>query len=112
MERPERIRPVAEGGRWVIWCSLRSVEHGQGVRDQERSLLRYLELLEQENPASQAQYVGVEFDLVMTKDAWGMLSEIWVLGEIGVEGKRCNFTIRMKFCCQVEEGWLCYGVDE
>ena len=33
-------------------------------------------------------YVGAGLDLVLTKNLWGMLSNTWALGEIGVEFKR------------------------
>ena len=42
------------------------------------------------NGGDSGYYVGAGLDLVMTKDAWGMLSKTWVLGEIGVEFKRFN----------------------
>jgi len=42
------------------------------------------------NGGDSGYYVGAGLDLVMTKDAWGMVSKTWVLGEIGVEFKRFN----------------------
>ena len=35
-------------------------------------------------------YVGGGLNLLLSKDAWGMMSNTWALGEIGVEFKRFN----------------------
>ncbi len=42
------------------------------------------------NHSNSGYYVGAGLDLVLSRDAWGMMSGIWVLGEIGVEFKRWN----------------------
>lgn len=42
------------------------------------------------NNGNSGYYIGAGLDLVISKDLWGMLSETWVLGEIGVEYKRWN----------------------
>ena len=42
------------------------------------------------NNGTAGWYVGGGLDLVISKDVWGMMSETWVLGEIGVEFKRFN----------------------
>ena len=44
----------------------------------------------QRNDGKSGYYVGGGLDLVLSKDAWGMLSKTWVLGEVGVEFKRWN----------------------
>lgn len=40
------------------------------------------------NDGDSGYYVGAGLDLVLSKDMWGMTSNTWVLGEIGVEFKR------------------------
>jgi hypothetical protein len=40
------------------------------------------------NSGSSGYYVGGGLDLVLSKDVWGMMSQAWALGEIGVEFKR------------------------
>lgn len=42
------------------------------------------------NDGSTGYYVGAGEDVMMTKDLWGMMKGIAVLGEIGVEYKRWN----------------------
>lgn len=42
------------------------------------------------NDGKSGYYVGAGLDLVLSKNAWGMMSDTWVLGEIGVEFKRFN----------------------
>jgi len=42
------------------------------------------------NDGQNGYYVGAGLDLVMSKNLWGMMSDTWVLGEIGVEFKRFN----------------------
>jgi len=42
------------------------------------------------NDKNSGYYVGAGLDLVLSRDAWGMMSGAWVLGEIGVEFKRWN----------------------
>jgi hypothetical protein len=43
-----------------------------------------------QNDGSSGYYVGAGTDLMLTKDVWGMMKNIAVLGEIGVEFKRWN----------------------
>ena len=40
------------------------------------------------NDNNNGYYVGAGLDLVLSKNLWGMLSNTWALGEIGVEFKR------------------------
>ena len=40
------------------------------------------------NDKNTGYYVGAGLDLVLSKNLWGMLSNTWALGEIGVEFKR------------------------
>jgi hypothetical protein len=42
------------------------------------------------NDGGNGSYVGAGLDLVLSKDAWGMMSKTWALGEIGVEFNRLN----------------------
>ena len=42
------------------------------------------------NDGSTGYYVGAGTDLMLTKDVWGMMKNIAVVGEIGVEFKRWN----------------------
>ncbi|MBI5315074.1 MAG: outer membrane beta-barrel protein [Nitrospirae bacterium] len=42
------------------------------------------------NGSSTGYYVGAGTDLMLTKDVWGMMKNIAVVGEIGVEYKRWN----------------------
>lgn len=42
------------------------------------------------NDQNSGYYVGAGLDLVLSKNLWGMMSETWALGEIGVEFKRFN----------------------
>ncbi|MBI3806621.1 MAG: outer membrane beta-barrel protein [Nitrospirae bacterium] len=42
------------------------------------------------NDGSTGYYVGAGTDLMLTHDMWGMLKEVGVVGEIGVEFKRWN----------------------
>ena len=44
----------------------------------------------QRNDGKSGYYVGAGLDLVLSKDVWGMMSNTWALGEIGVEFKRWN----------------------
>lgn len=41
-----------------------------------------------QNNSNNGWYVGAGLDLVLSKDAWGMMSKTWVLGEIGVQFNR------------------------
>jgi opacity protein-like surface antigen len=43
-----------------------------------------------ENDSNNGYYVGAGLDLVLSKNLWGMMSNTWALGEIGVEFKRFN----------------------
>lgn len=45
------------------------------------------------NDSTSGYYVGGALDVVLTKDVWGMLSQAWALGEIGVEYKRWNSSV-------------------
>ena len=40
------------------------------------------------NDQNTGYYVGAGLDLVLSKNLWGMMSDTWALGEIGVEFKR------------------------
>lgn len=40
------------------------------------------------NDGNSGYYVGAGLDMVLSKNLWGMLSDTWALGEIGVEFKR------------------------
>ena len=40
------------------------------------------------NSGDSGYYVGAGLDLVLSKNIWGMMSDTWALGEIGVEFKR------------------------
>ncbi len=42
------------------------------------------------NGGDSGYYIGAGLDLVLSKNLWGMMSDTWVLGEIGVEYKRWN----------------------
>ena len=42
------------------------------------------------NDGSTGYYVGAGTDLMLTHDMWGMLKEVGIVGEIGVEFKRWN----------------------
>ena len=42
------------------------------------------------NSETGGYYIGAGLDLVLSKNAWDMMSNTWVLGEIGVEYKRFN----------------------
>ena len=44
------------------------------------------------NDGSSGYYVGGGLDLMLSRDAWGMMKDIAVLGEIGVEFKRWDST--------------------
>ncbi len=41
-----------------------------------------------QNNSNNGWYVGAGLDLVLSKDAWGMMSKTWVMGEIGVQFNR------------------------
>ena len=43
-----------------------------------------------QNDGSSGYYVGAGTDLMLTHDMWGMLKEVGIVGEIGVEFKRWN----------------------
>jgi hypothetical protein len=43
-----------------------------------------------QNEGSSGYYVGAGTDLMLTRDMWGMLKEVAIAGEIGVEFKRWN----------------------
>jgi hypothetical protein len=43
-----------------------------------------------QNDGSSGYYVGAGTDLMLTHDMWGMLKEVAIVGEIGVEFKRWN----------------------
>lgn len=45
------------------------------------------------NDNTNGYYVGGALDVVLSKDAWGMLSKTWALGEIGVEFKRWDSNV-------------------
>jgi hypothetical protein len=40
------------------------------------------------NDGSSGYHIGAGLDLVLSKDVWGMMSQTWALGEVGVEFKR------------------------
>jgi len=42
------------------------------------------------NSGQNGYYIGAGLDLVLSKNLWGMMSNTWALGEIGVEFKRFN----------------------
>lgn len=42
------------------------------------------------NNGKSGYYVGAGLDLLLSKDVWGMMSQTWALGEIGVEFKRLD----------------------
>ncbi|MEX2492601.1 MAG: hypothetical protein WD425_12650 [Nitrospirales bacterium] len=42
------------------------------------------------NGGDSGYYIGAGLDLVMSKNLWGIMSDTWVFGEIGVEYKRWN----------------------
>ncbi|MEJ2232199.1 MAG: hypothetical protein P8X46_13580, partial [Nitrospirales bacterium] len=42
------------------------------------------------NDQNTGYYVGAGLDLVLSRNLWGMMSDTWALGEIGVEFKRFN----------------------
>jgi hypothetical protein len=44
----------------------------------------------QENGGTGGYYVGAGTDLMLTKDVWGMMKDIGIAGEIGIEFKRFN----------------------
>lgn len=41
-----------------------------------------------QNDSKNGWYVGAGLDLVLSKDAWGMMSKTWAVGEIGVQFNR------------------------
>jgi hypothetical protein len=41
-----------------------------------------------QNNSSTGWYVGAGLDLVLSKDAWGMMSKTWAVGEIGLQFNR------------------------
>lgn len=43
-----------------------------------------------QNNSSTGWYVGAGLDLVLSKDAWGMMSKTWVVGEIGLQFNRIS----------------------
>jgi hypothetical protein len=43
-----------------------------------------------QNNSSTGWYVGAGLDLVLSKDAWGMMSKTWAVGEIGLQFNRIS----------------------
>lgn len=69
---------VSFRGGWAIGTSGRSNEIFTDVNG----------ALNRHNDGRNGSYVGGALDLLLTKDAWGMMSKTGVLGEIGVEYRR------------------------
>jgi hypothetical protein len=46
-----------------------------------------------QNGGTNGYYVGAGTDLMLTRDVWGMMKDIGIVGEIGVEYKRFNSKI-------------------
>ena len=59
------------GGEFFTDCGLASTTCGQ-------------------NNSSTGWYVGAGLDLVLSKDAWGMMSKTWAVGEIGLQFNRIS----------------------
>ena len=62
------------------WAGMTSDRSGEVFTDAYGATTR--------NDGGSGYYVGGALDLVLSKDVWGMLSQTWALGEIGVEFKR------------------------
>ena len=43
-----------------------------------------------QNNSSTGWYVGAGLDLVLSKDAWGMMSKTWAVGEVGLQFNRIS----------------------
>ena len=43
-----------------------------------------------QNNSHGGYYVGGALDMLLTRDAWGMMSNVWAQGEVGLEYKRFN----------------------
>lgn len=64
------------------------------------------------NDGQNGYYVGAGLDLVLTKNLWGMMSNTWALGEIGVEFKRFNskrVTVAVPATCAAAAVATCPG---
>ncbi len=89
LERLERSQPSSQGreaGNMVFFRG------GGFFAGSDRSNETFSDVFGAQgfNDGDTGYYVGAGLDLVLSKDFWGMLSETWALGEIGVEFKRFN----------------------
>ncbi len=89
LEKLERTQPVSEGGEAGNMVFFR----GGGFRaSSDRSNETFSDVFGAQglNDGNKGYYVGAGLDMLLSKNLWGLLSNTWAFGEIGVEFKRFN----------------------
>lgn len=112
LERLERKQPAAQGGETGNMVFFRG---GTALATSDRSNEVFTDVFgfSGNNDGDTGYYVGAGLDLVLSKDVWGMMSGVWVLGEIGVEFKRFNskkVTDAVPTTCDLADGGLGGGI--
>ncbi len=89
LERLEKNHPVSQGSETGNMVFFRGGAMW-ATSDRSNEVFTDVFSFTGKNGGDSGYYVGAGLDLVLSKDVWGMMSETWVLGEIGVEFKRFN----------------------
>lgn len=85
--RLERAQPLSQGGEtgnMVFFRGGGAWASSDRANEVETDVFGF----SGKNSGDSGYYVGAGLDLVLSKNVWGMMSDTWVLGEIGVEFKR------------------------
>ena len=89
LEKLERTQPTSQGGEAGNMVFFR----GGGFRaSSDRSNETFSDVFGAQglNDGNKGYYIGAGLDMLLSKNLWGLLSDTWALGEIGVEFKRFN----------------------
>ncbi len=89
LEKLERNQPASHGGETGNMVFFRGGSMW-ATSDRSNEVFTDVFSLSGKNGGDSGYYIGAGLDLVLSKDVWGLMSETWLLGEIGVEFKRFN----------------------
>jgi hypothetical protein len=112
IEKLERQQPASQGGETGNMVTFRG---GFAGATSDRSGETFTDTFgfTGTNNGQTGHYVGAALDLVLTKNVWGMMSDTWVMGEIGVEFKRFDsrtVTVAVPTTCNLaSSGAACPG---
>ncbi len=85
IEKLERQQPASQGGETGNMVFFRG---GGAFAASDRSGEVFSDSLTSSASGDAGYYIGAGLDLVLSKNLWGMMSNTWALGEIGVEVKK------------------------